>query len=313
MSSTINRMKELLLATLLVLNKADATLSFIDLGTMKVTATIPTGEGPHECAVAANGTAVVANYGTGPNPGSTLSIVDVSAHKELKRLSLPLLRPHGLHAVGNHVYLTAEGSRAVARYDAASGAIDWVSGTGAEVSHMVVVAPGEKKIYVANIGSDSVSVLDLTGAPRRIGLKQIPAGAGPEGIDLSPDGKQLWTASRSAGTLAVIDTATDQVIKTLTIGTKMANRVKFTLDGKRVLVSDPPVNEVLVIDAATTEIVKRIPTAAGPSGIVIAPDGKRAFIACADARKVQILDLESWSVTGSVDVGNTPDGMAYAP
>ena len=63
---------------------------------MKVVAAIPTGEGPHEVAVSDDGkTAVVCNYGTGPNPGSTLSIVDVAAHKELRRVTLPgLYRPH---------------------------------------------------------------------------------------------------------------------------------------------------------------------------------------------------------------------------
>ena len=91
----------------------------------------------------------------------------------------------------------------------------------------------------------------------------------------------------------------------------MANRVKFTLDGKRVLVSDPPSKEVLVFDAATKELVKKISTAAGPSGILIAPDGKRAFVACSDAGVVQVIELQSLSVTGSVATGNQPDGMAY--
>ena len=50
----------------------------------------------------------------------------------------------------------------------------------------------------------------------------------------------------------------------------------------------------------------------GPEGILIAPDGKRAFVACSDAGKVVVLDLDSVTVTGSVATGNQPDGMAYA-
>jgi len=305
-------MTHLLLATLLVLNKADSNLAFVDPASLQVIARISTGNAPHEVAVSTDGRiALVANYGTGPEPGSTISIIDIAGRKELKRLSLPLLRPHGTFAIGSHIYFTAEGSRVVARYDVSSGAIDWISGTGANVTHMVVVMPDEKKIYTANIGSDSVSVLDLSNAPRAVALKQIAVGKGPEGIDLSPDAKQIWVSHRGDGALSIIDTSTDTVTQTVTTGTKMANRVKFTLDGKRVLVSDPPSNAVLVLDAASHQVVKKIDTEAGPSGILIAPDGKRAFIACSNAGKVQVLDLGSLTITGSVATGNQPDGMAW--
>src|SRR5437016_8128208 len=135
--------------TLFVLNKRDAMLAFVDPAAMKVLGKIPTGEGPHEVAVSDDGkTAIVCNYGTGPNPGTTLMVVDVAARKELRRLALPgLLRPHGIQAVGSRFYFTAEGSRAIARYDAAADRIDWISGTGQDVTHMVLVMPGEKKIY----------------------------------------------------------------------------------------------------------------------------------------------------------------------
>ena len=92
----------------------------------------------------------------------------------------------------------------------------------------------------------------------------------------------------------------------------MANRVKFTVDGKRVLVSDPPSNQVLVFDAVSRQLLKKIDTEAGPSGILIAPDGVRAFVACSGAGKVQVLDLGTLTITGSVATGNQPDGMAYS-
>ena len=81
-------MNAVLLATLLVLNKADATLAFVDPMKMEVIAKIATGNGPHEVAVTGDGkTAIVANYGTGPEPGTTLSIVDVGACRESKGVS----------------------------------------------------------------------------------------------------------------------------------------------------------------------------------------------------------------------------------
>jgi YVTN family beta-propeller protein len=69
---------------------------------------------------------------------------------------------------------------------------------------------------------------------------------------------------------------------------------------------------VLVYDAATKEPLRTITTAAGPSGILIAPDGKRAFIACSGSGVVQVLDLGTLEITGSVATGNQPDGMAWS-
>ncbi|PYQ61422.1 MAG: hypothetical protein DMF58_04995 [Acidobacteria bacterium] len=306
-------MTHLLLATLLVLNKGDSTLAFVDPTSLQVIAKVPTGNAPHEVAVSTDGrVALVANYGTGPEPGSTISILTIADRKE-QRLKIPLLRPHGTFAIGSHIYFTAEGSHVIARYDVASGAIDWICGSDANVTHMLVVTPDEKKIYTANIGSDSVSVINLSAAPRVIGVKQIAVGKGPEGIDLSPDGHEIWVAHRGDGALSIIDTAADKVVQTVTIGTKTANRVKFTRDGKRVLISDPPSNQVIVYDAATKQLVRKIDTDAGPEGILIAPDGKRAFIACSNAGKVAVLDLDTLTITGSLATGKDLDGMAWVP
>jgi DNA-binding beta-propeller fold protein YncE len=301
--------------TLLVLNKRDATLAFVDPASMKVLAKLPTGEGPHEVAASEDGKiAIVCNYGTGPNPGTTLMVVDVAARRELRRLTLPgLLRPHGIQAVGSRFYFTAEGSRAVARYDATTDRIDWIGGTGQETTHMLVVVPGEKKIYTANIGGNSVSVLDLTNAPRQIALKQIPVVKGPEGIDLAPDGSALWVGGRTAeGGITIIDPKTDAVVRTLPTSTKFANRVKFTRDGKQVLVSDPTAGDLTLFDATSGEVVKKITTAAGPSGILFTRDGKRLYVACAAAAKVQVYSTDGWTLAGEVETGNEPDGMAYA-
>lgn len=301
--------------TLLVVNKRDSTLALVDPATMKVTGKIATGEGPHEVAVSADGKiAVVCNYG-GANPGTSLTVLDVKAKREVRRFMLPgLVRPHGIQAVGSRFYITTEGSRAVARYDAVADRIDWIAGTGQELTHMLVVARDEKKIYTSNLVSNTVSVLDLT-EPGDVALKQIAVTRGPEGIDLAPDGSALWVAGvarrNEEARISVIDPKSDSVVRTIPTTAKLANRLKFTPDGKRVVVSDPGMNELQVFDSATGNVIKTISTAAGPAGIVFTPDGKRLFVACAGAGKVQMIDTATWSIVGEVVTGADPDGMAY--
>src|SRR5687767_7014351 len=66
----------------LVLNKAEASMSIVDPATLAVIARVPTGEGPHEAVVSADGRlAYVANYGTGPRPGNSFSVIDIAARK----------------------------------------------------------------------------------------------------------------------------------------------------------------------------------------------------------------------------------------
>ena len=59
--------------TLLVGNKAENSMVFVDPATNMVLGKVPTGNGPHEIAASSDGkVAFVANYGTGPAPARSL-------------------------------------------------------------------------------------------------------------------------------------------------------------------------------------------------------------------------------------------------
>ena len=105
-------------ASLLILNKADATLVIVDPATQAILGTIPTGEGPHEVVASTDGRlAFVSNYG-GQTGGRTISVIDLAARKELRRVDVsPLTRPHGLAFADGKLYFTAENNQLVARYD----------------------------------------------------------------------------------------------------------------------------------------------------------------------------------------------------
>lgn len=299
---------------LLVLNKVEATLAFVDPESGAIVGRVPTGEGPHEVAVSGDGTlAFVANYGS-RTPGSTISVIDLGARKEIRRVELaPLLRPHGLAVAAGKVYFTAEVNKLVGRYDPAADRIDWLMGTGQNATHMLLVDDQASTIFTANIGSDTVSVLERGQTSLDWRATVIPVGRGPEGIDRSPDGREVWTAHSRDGGVSIIDVATKQVAQTLDIGTKRSNRLKFTPDGRHVLISDLDAGELVVLDAAARRVTKRLPLGRSPEGILIAPEGSRAFVAVTGDDQVAVVDLATLEVTRRIAIGpgTGPDGMAW--
>lgn len=325
--------------SLLALSKRNHTLAIVDPNTLRVIASAPVGPDPHEVIASSDGkTAYVSIYGGGRY--HALSVIDLIAHKALPDIDTGALNgPHGLAFVGGKVWFTAEGAKAIAAYDPLSKKIDWIMGTGQNRTHMLYVTPDQKQIYTTNVSSATVSILEKVTLPPMgppPGMKPpagamppppppggnqprmdwtetvIPVGQGDEGFDVSPDGRELWTANAQDGTLSVVDLGTRTVVATLDAKTTGANRLKFTPDGKLVLISRLGDGGLVVFDAVARKQVKRVPIGHGAAGILMDPDGNRAFISCGPDNYVAVVDLKRLEVTGHIDVGGEPDGLAWA-
>jgi DNA-binding beta-propeller fold protein YncE len=325
--------------TLLALSKRDHTLAIVDPKTLQVIARVPVGPDPHEVIASSDGkTAYVSIYGGGRY--HALSVIDLILQKALPDIDTGALNgPHGLAFAGGKVWFTAEGAKAVARYDPVSARIDWIMGTGQNRTHMIYVTADEKQIYTTNVNSATVSILEkftmppmdpppgmpepqgtlLPAAPPRgnqslIDWNQtiIPVGKGDEGFDVSPNGRELWTANAQDGTLSVIDLTTRTVTVTLDSKTFGANRLKFTPDGKLVLISSLRDGDLVIYDAGSRKEFKRVKIGHGAAGILMDADGNRAFIACGPDNYVAVVDLKTLEITGHIDVGGEPDGLAWA-
>ncbi len=314
---------------LLVLSKSDHTVSIVDPGTLQVVARIPSGPDPHEIIASDDGKlAYISNYGGPDSTLNTISVVDLVARKALPAIDLGAVHStHGLDFAGGKLYFTAETNKIIGRYDPATQHIDWILGTGQDRTHMIIVAHGLDKIFTSNVNSATISIIEQTtppsggftppGGPRLTWeVTNVPAGQGCEGFDISPDGKEIWAANARDATVTIIDVATKKAVQTLPIPVKGANRLKFTPDGKRVLISGLGAHSgdtsLVVIDAATRKEVKQLTLGGGSAGILIAPDGSRAYVAVSSADKVAVIDLKTLEVTGQIDAGKQPDGMAWA-
>jgi DNA-binding beta-propeller fold protein YncE len=317
---------------LLVLEKGTNTLAIIDPMSLKVQARVAAGPDPHEVVAASDGIrAYISNYGGEGSSLNTLSVVDLSARQPLTAIDLGALHsPHGLDFAGGKVYFTAESSKSIGRFDPATSRIDWVMGTGQDGTHMVMVTHDLQHIYTTNVRSGTVSIIQSSsrrafGPPpqRTVTIwdeTPIPAGRGSEGFDVSPDGRQLWVANAQDQSVTVIDLEAKKALETFAIPVHGANRLKFSADGRYALISalgtfGSAIREhsnLIVVDVRSHQLVKTFDLGGGAAGILVAPDGKRAFVAVNQGDRVAVIDLEGLSVRGEIAPLRQPDGMAWA-
>jgi len=309
---------------LLALSKTNHTLALVDPSTLKIIARLPVGTDPHEVIASQDGTkAYVSIYGGGSF--HEINVLDLVAKKALENIDTrPLYGPHGIDFAAGKVWFSAEGSKAVGSYDPATRKLDWAMGTGQDRTHMIFVTPDAKQIYTTNVTSGTVSLLTDTilqpgnnapaGARPREEWRQtiVTTARGSEGFDVSPDGAQLWTASSDNGVISIIDCKARTLKEKWDANVKGANRLKFTPDGKQVFVASLSTGELTILDAVTHKEVKRLRLGRGCAGILMDPVANRAFVACSADNNIAIIDLKILEVTGHLDVGGTPDGLAWA-
>lgn len=316
---------------LLVLNKAEATVSVIDPETNETHATIAVGEGPHEAHIDPDGRiAVVGNYGQ-RTPGSSLSVIDLHTLSVVRTIDLgEYQRPHGIWFLpgGERIVVTAEAQRKLLIVDPWKGEVVAAINTDQEISHMVALSRDGSRAFVPNIRSGSVSVIDLN-TRELIGI--VETGEGAEGVWSHPTRDEVWVTNRAADTVSVLDANTLEILATLECPS-FPIRAAITPDGTHALISCARSGDIAVFDTDTRELVRRIAMneepvnddemqrrlfrdtfgrSPVPIGILIRPDGREAFVANTNADVVSVIDLSTWRIARRLTAGREPDGLAW--
>jgi YVTN family beta-propeller protein len=308
--------------TVVVVCKSDFQLALVDPATETVLVKLSTGLGPHEVAVSPDGrTAYVSNFGrysvyppgdtAHDKAGHTITVVDLVDRKVTATFDLGThTGPHGMIVShdGKLVWATTETPQAVLELDSATGKILHAWNTTQERSHMIVVTPNETKFYVTNTVSGSVSVIDRSTGE----VKVLSTGPGTEGIAISPDGKEVWAASRLDDRISIISTATDKIVTSFPSGGKGPKRMDFTPDGTQVWVTNPSSNQATVFDARGRELIASLTLSKSPSGVSISADGRRAYITNANANELTFIDVAGRKILSALPIGTDPDGVAWS-
>lgn len=300
---------------LLVLLRNAGQLAVLDPVTHQEIGRVPVVKDPHEVTVSPDArTAFVAS------PSEGISVVDLSTMKELRRVN-PGLRsaPHDVHFVKGKVYFTAEGWKSIGAYDPAADKVDWMLGVGQNGTHMMAFAKDGNTVFMPNRASNSISVVDnVTAGPPKYDITAIPVpGKRPEGLDITPDGTQLWVVTRDDGGLVIIDIATRKVLERIELTLADANRIKFTPDGSRALILAGGDGTIHVIDVASRreiKVLKAFDGDSGDGGMYVREDNSRAYFGLRNTHSVAVVDLKTLEITQRLPMGpdSGPGCVAWA-
>ena len=297
--------------TLLIGNKGEDTVSFVDLATGRELGRAATGRMPHEIAVSPDGErAAVVAYG-----GRSIDIFDVASREKLRTIDLaPNEGPHGIAWLDDgRIIATTERSRSLTIVDTARGDAVSAVPTDQQGTHMVAVSPDGRRAFTANIGSGTVSVIDLAAGRK---LRDIAVGGRPEGIALTPDGATLWVGDLEGARVQAFDAATHERIAEVRTG-DVPIRVVASPDGRWIVTSNLGDGSLTVIDAQRRAAVRTIEVSgsreAAQVTIIFSPDGRRVYAAETGRDRVAEIELETGRVLRRLEAGRQGDGLAIAP
>jgi DNA-binding beta-propeller fold protein YncE len=297
-------------AILLIGNKGEDTLGFVDLVSGRQCARLATGKAPHEIAVSPNGRqAVVVGYGE-----ASIDIFDIARARLLRRIDIaPNEGPHGIAWIGqNRILAVTDRGNSLVSIDPRTGAFVALP-TGQRGSHMLAVSSDKRRAYTTNILSGTVGVFDLE---RWTKLSDIAVGGNPEALAIAPGGATLWVGDNSGPRVKVVDLATGAVTATLPADS-IAIRLAVSPDGRTVVASNFLSGSLTVYDARNPRLLRSLPVSGErqamqvtlawsvrPGHILVAETGRNA---------IAEVDLKAGRVLRRIQAGKNGDGLAIAP
>jgi YVTN family beta-propeller protein len=291
-------------ARIYVTNQLDNTASVIDGATHKVVATVRVGVSPAQMAVSPDRKSVyVANTAS-----NTVSVLNTDNDTVARTIVLPpRSKPLDVAANpnGRYLYTADGGSNRVSVIDARANRVVASVRVGTQPLS-VATAPDGRTVYAANSGSGDVSVIDA--GTNRV-VRTVPTGRFPTGVAVTPDGASLyvtdelsgvtvvnagnWTVaarfpepspfgvatspkgdrayvtSLGPGRVTAIDTRTNRVSSTVSIGPSGTDPFTVRAADNAVYVTNQGANTLSIIDQSTFKLTGTIATGNSPYGIAV--------------------------------------------
>jgi YVTN family beta-propeller protein len=227
--------------TIYASNFERGTVMFIDVATKKIRTEVKTGSHPKVLALSREGDMLYAANWT----GNSVTQIDTRAARVVRTL------PAGMHPRGMAV--TSSGTLFIANFGGAS--IEVYGGEDNALHHVLpacavprhlALSPDETMLFISCFHDSALHVLDV--ATERI-THRVPIGSSPKSIDVSRDGRYVFSADygRETNSVSIIDT-TDWTTRVFTIpGMDRGSGIAVMPDGQHALVTGWYDNHVYLV------------------------------------------------------------------
>ena len=283
-----------------IINSGGASISLVDMSSLKEVRRVPVLREPHHCALSPDGKSLL----VGDTVGNEMLFFDPVTAALQKRM--PVADPYQLGFSPNGKFLVVNGlaRNQVDVYDAASMQLLKRFPIASMPSHLDF-APDSSRVFVSLQGSDSMVAIDLN---RLTVAWTAKVGKTPAGV-LWHNGRVL-VADMGTDYVAVVDPADGHVAERVHTG-KGAHNLFMSPDHKIIWVNNRIGGTTTSLDAATLTPIRSYAIPGGPDDIAFAPDG-RLWITRRFAEKVAALDPKTGAYE-TIDVGRSPHGLFLSP
>jgi YVTN family beta-propeller protein len=318
--------------TIVLSSTGDSTIYELDPVSGKVRNRLKTTTQPNEGAVTPDGKTIFVSFPSESN----VMMIDGATFQERGRIESEFFkrppqprpptadgkpRPPNTSASPHSVALTADGSklyvgvenadvRGVVVYDVKSNKVIKKIETILTGGHFLSIQPSTGKLYYPNKEDNRVVVIDTK--TDRI-LKVVPVTGGPRGVAFTAT--EAWVRQDNDGTVAVIDSAKDEVVHVVQTEGKGNGRIAVSPDGRYAASGYGVTRNVAIIDTQKRQVVAMVnlftaTTKQGPFNAfpLFSPDSSKLYVMNPPDGEVCVVDVKDWKIVQRHKVGVNPFG-----
>lgn len=163
------------------------------------------------------------------------------------------------------------------------------------VPKFVAVNQVTNRIYVSNLNSNNVSVID---GSTNVVVATVVVGTAPEVLDVNSTTNMVYVANLEGNSVSVIDGDTNTVLATIG-GLSGPFGVAVNSITNQIFVSNLNTSTVSVIDGATNTIITTVTVGNGPAGVSVNSTANLIYVANNGAGTISVIDGANDTVTST--------------
>jgi len=284
----------------------DDAVAVIDTADYKLLRTIAVPKGPHGLVITPDGRKVYVSS----DGASAVSVIDTIADRVVASIDVGA-NPHGLAISrdGGRVLVSGWGTNRALVIDTATDRV--IGEVPIAQPHNGTLSRDGRLGWLASQqqGATALVLVDLMTWKE---LARVPVDKTPRGLELSPDGHELFFTLAGVDAIQVLDTASRRLVAQIPVGAS-PHYAPFTPDGRWAFAVIQGPGELGILDVSHNTVAGTVAVGKAPHWSTSSSDGRTAWVTNEGSNDVSVVDVMSRTVTATIPVGNAPRKIALQP